>query len=83
MLVYYNGRQYGGTLVQIGVNNYKYEIDSNVTDFWELESGEILYISEGKLILYSGNVKIRIADNVKFAWPLSEKKTTDYVKEGW
>ena len=56
MLVYYNGRQYGGTLVQIGVN---------------------------KLILYSGNVKIRIADNVKFAWPLSEKKTTDYVKEGW
>lgn len=81
MLVYYSGRQYGGTLVEIGTNEY--EIDSNVTDFWKLESGEILYISEGKLILYSGNVKTRIADNVKFAWPLSEKKTTDYVKEGW
>lgn len=81
MLVYYSGRQYGGTLVKIGANEY--EIDSNVTDFWELESGDILYISEGKLILYSGNVKTRIADSVKFAWPLSEKKITDYVKQGW
>ena len=81
MLVYYSGRQYGGTLVKIGTNEY--EIDSNVTDFWELESGDILYISEGKLILYSGNVKTRIADSVKFAWPLSEKKITDYVKQGW
>ncbi|MDO5781675.1 MAG: hypothetical protein Q4P27_04390 [Eubacteriales bacterium] len=83
MLVYYSGRQYGGTLVQIGVNNYKYEIDSNVTDFWELESGDILYITEGKLILYSGSVKTRIADNVKTAWPLSEETVTDKENSGW
>lgn len=83
MLVYYTGRQYGGELVEIVDGKYEYEIDSNVTDFWKLESGGILYIKEGQLILYSNGIKTRISDNVKKAWTLSEKTVTDYEHTGW
>lgn len=82
LLTYYDGRKYGGDLWKIG-DLEKQKLDENVTECWYLKSGEILYISEGKLILYSNGIRTRIADDVKVAWPLNEEKKPELYRSDW
>lgn len=82
LLTYYDGRKYGGDLWKIG-DLEKQKLDENVTECWYLKSGEVLYISEGKLILYSNGIRTRIADDVKVAWPLNEEKKPELYRSDW
>lgn len=83
LLSYFDGPVYGGNLWYIDINGNSQEIDENVTRFAALESGEILYIKEGKAVLYSGGIKTQVADEVRVMLPFGEKEKTRSVYSAW
>lgn len=83
LLSYFDGPVYGGNLWYIDINGNSQEIDENVTRFAALKSGEILYVKEGKAILYSGGIKTRVADDVRVMLPFEEKEKTRSVYSAW
>lgn len=79
----YIDRKYGGTLYYISDTGGKKKVGDDVTSFMRLQSGEVLYLSEQKLVLYSEGEKTRIADDVKQIWSANEKKFVSTSQLGW
>jgi hypothetical protein len=72
---------YGGTLMQFDQNGKKSKIADDVTCFAQLESGDILYVTNECLKRYNGKETSTVSTSVDIFWIPNEKETIDSIYE--